>query len=106
MFLLATAAAAAPQTTIEKLKQVPSHTWWLIGLSIFGVFIGIVIVRNILAGANKLVLCGLVVLVVGLLMMQWVYERTEPAFLTPVVNYVAPFFPSSPTIKPTPKTAH
>jgi hypothetical protein len=34
-------------------------------------------------------------LVVSILFMHWTHTRTEPAFLTPVVNTVAPFFPSA-----------
>lgn len=34
-------------------------------------------------------------LVVVILFLHWTTTRTEPAFLKPVVDYVAPFIPSS-----------
>ncbi len=41
-------------------------------------------------------------IVVVILLMHWTATRTEPAFLTPFVDWVAPFFPAAPT--PPPKT--
>jgi hypothetical protein len=40
-------------------------------------------------------LVGLVLLLMlGILIMHWTVTRTEPAFLTPFINFLAPFFPS------------
>lgn len=36
-------------------------------------------------------------LVLAMLFMHWTQTRTEPAFLKPVVDFVAPFFPSAPS---------
>lgn len=33
-------------------------------------------------------------LVLFVLLMHWIATRTEPAFLTPFINLLAPFFPS------------
>lgn len=41
-------------------------------------------------------------IVVVILLMHWTATRTEPAFLTPFVEWAAPFFPTAPT--PLPKT--
>lgn len=41
-------------------------------------------------------------IVVVILLMHWTATRTEPAFLTPFVELMAPFFPTAPT--PPPKT--
>lgn len=35
-------------------------------------------------------------LIFGMLVLNWTYTRTEPSFLTPAINYIAPFFPSAP----------
>jgi hypothetical protein len=32
-------------------------------------------------------------LVLGILVMHWTATRTEPAFLTPFIDWLAPFFP-------------
>jgi len=31
----------------------------------------------------------------GLIFFNWVYHRTEPKFLSPVVDRIAPFFPTA-----------
>ena len=36
-------------------------------------------------------------LIFGMLMLHWTITRTEPAILRPVVEWIAPFFPSAPT---------
>jgi uncharacterized membrane protein YGL010W len=43
---------------------------------------------------NKVVLAVIVFVVVVIMGFSWVYERNEPAFLTPLVEKIAPFFPS------------
>ncbi len=43
---------------------------------------------------------GLVAFILGLifslLVLHWTFTRTEPAILTPVIDVIAPFFPSDP----------
>lgn len=36
-------------------------------------------------------------LIFTMLVLHWTYTRTEPAFLKPAVDFIAPFFPSAPT---------
>ena len=36
-------------------------------------------------------------LIFGILTLHWTITRTEPAILTPVIDQIAPFFPSAPT---------
>jgi hypothetical protein len=50
----------------------------------------------------------IMLLILGLLMLHWTITRTEPAILRPVVEWIAPFFPSTPTNPPSqgaPKSA-
>lgn len=47
------------------------------------------------------VLICLIVLVI--LLMHWTATRSEPEFLTPFVDYLAPFFPSVAPVPTTPK---
>ena len=42
-------------------------------------------------------------LILVLLVLHWTFTRTEPAFLKPVIDWIAPFFPSAPTMPVTPK---
>ena len=39
----------------------------------------------------------IMVLIFGILMLHWTITRTEPAILRPVIEWIAPFFPSAPT---------
>jgi len=38
-------------------------------------------------------------LIFAMLMLHWTFTRTEPAVLKPVIDWVAPFFPSAPNYK-------
>jgi hypothetical protein len=38
-------------------------------------------------------------LIVGILLMHWTATRTEPGFLTPFIDFLAPFFPSAANIR-------
>ena len=83
-------------TTMEKLERVPAEFWLKI-FSIVAIFaLSIVLMRSI-SQMNKVVLTISVFLIVTVLGFNWVYERNEPKFLTPAVNFIAPFFPSKST---------
>ena len=83
-------------TTIEKIQQIPAKTWWMIGIGLVGIVASVVILRAIMAGANKIFLGIILLLVLFLCSIQWIYDRNEPAFLTPVIDRIAPFFPGKP----------
>ncbi len=55
---------------------------------------GWVFVLRALAGINKFVLIIFVLIMASTLGFSWIYERNEPKFLTPLVDLVAPFFPT------------
>ena len=42
-------------------------------------------------------------LILVLLVLHWTFTRTEPAFLKPVIDGIAPFFPSALPMPVTPK---
>lgn len=86
------AAAAAP-TALDKLKDIPPAFWLKIGIAVLAIVVVVVILRK-LAGANKIVLSVVVLLVVSIIGFNWIYERNEPAWATPVVEKVAQFFPA------------
>lgn len=49
-------------------------------------------------------LVGLVLaLIIFILVLHWTQTRTEPPFLKPVIDFLAPWFPSLPTHVPMPK---
>jgi hypothetical protein len=86
-------AAAAGKNTIERLRDVPSEFWIRIGLAILILIVAVVVLRK-LAKMNKVVLGVAVVLVITIVGFNWVYERNEPQWATPVVQWLANFFPT------------
>ena len=81
-------------TTLEKIHEVPRQVWLNIGLGVL-LFVAAVLVLRAVAQMNKIILCILVCVVLTVVGFNWVYSRNEPAFLTPVIDKIAPFFPSS-----------
>jgi hypothetical protein len=88
MLFLATA-----ETTIEKLKRVPPEFWWKVGLVVLCLMAFVIILQKV-AHMNKIVLTIIVFVVVTIVGFNWIYERNEPKFLTPLVDKIAPFLPS------------
>jgi len=80
-------------TTMEKLQRVPVEFWLRIVMIIAVFALSIVLIRG-LSQVNKVVLTVCVFVIVTVLGFSWVYERNEPAFMTPYIDKVAPFFPS------------
>ena len=91
MYFLAT--VAANQTALEKLKEIPVEFWWKIGLAVAVIIAAVILLRK-LAGANKVILAVVVFLVVSIIGFNWIYERNEPEWATPVVEKLANFFPA------------
>jgi hypothetical protein len=80
-------------TTLEKLKEVPRQVWLNIGLGVLIFIVGFMVLRAI-AQMNKIILCILLAVGLTLVGFNWVYSRNEPKFLSPVIDKIAPFFPS------------
>ena len=83
----------AAATALDTLKQLPPMTWLKIAAILVTFVLAIVFLRKI-ARMNKVVLAVICFVVTVILFFNWVYERSEPAFLTPLVDKIAPFFPS------------
>jgi hypothetical protein len=81
-------------TTLEKLQQIPPAFWAKIGIAVGAVIVIFIIVQKVL-NVNKFVLGGVVFVAGGLIWFNWIYHRTEPKFLTPLVDRIAPFFPAA-----------
>jgi ABC-type iron transport system FetAB permease component len=88
MLFLAVAA-----TPLEKQKQVPPAFWWKVGAAVLIIIIIAVVLQRI-AQMNKVVLAIICLLIFSIVGVNWIYERNEPAFLTPVIDRIAPFLPS------------
>lgn len=105
----------AAASTLDKLKQVPTDFWMRLGLFVAAI-VAVVIVLRLVANVNKVVLVVVLAVAGSMMGFNWIYQRNEPAFLTPVVERIAPFFPSKngysakqgepvPTPTPTPAQA-
>lgn len=87
MLLLAASA-------LETAQKIPPATWVKLGIGIAAFVLAIIILRKV-AQMNKIVLGVIVFVVVSIVFFSWVYNRNEPKWLTPVVDKIAPFFPSA-----------
>lgn len=64
----------------------------VIGLVIGGIFVAVPLFRKLREISGIWITFALVC--TGVLVgAHWVYHRSEPALLTPLVDFVAPFFP-------------
>lgn len=81
-------------TAVEKLKTLPPATWLKIGAVIVAFVAVFVIARRVLK-MNKVVAGVVIFVVCTVVFFSWVYNRNEPKFLTPIVEKIAPFFPSA-----------
>jgi len=81
-------------TAIEKMKTLPPAVWLKIGIAIAALVIAVFVLRKILR-MNKVIAGVIVFVVCTVVFFSWVYNRNEPKFLTPLINRIAPFFPSA-----------
>jgi hypothetical protein len=87
MLLLAASA-------LDTVKHVPTATWFKIGIALAAIVVAVVVLRKV-AHMNKIVMGVVIFVVCTVVFFSWVYNRNEPAFLTPIVDRIAPFFPSA-----------
>ncbi|MBI2498159.1 MAG: hypothetical protein HYV75_09725 [Opitutae bacterium] len=81
-------------TALEKMKTLPPDVWLKIGVAVGAFIIAILVFRRVMK-MNKIIAGVIVFVVVTVVFFSWVYNRNEPKFLTPLVNRIAPFFPSA-----------
>ena len=91
MLLLAVSA-------MEKAQSLKPEVWLKIGIAI-AVFVAVIIIYRRLMRVNKVVAGVILFVVFTVVFFSWVYNRNEPKFLTPVVEKIAPFFPSASAYK-------
>lgn len=83
----------AAATTMEKIQGIPASTW-LKAAGLLVAFIAAIVILRKVANMNKLVLSAIALVVLSVVGFSWVYNRNEPAFMTPIIDKVAPFFPA------------
>ena len=81
-------------TALEKAQSMKPEVWLKIGLAIVGFILVIFFLRRIMR-MNKIIAGVIVFVVFTVVFFSWVYNRNEPKFLTPIVEKIAPFFPTA-----------
>lgn len=81
-------------TALEKLQTLKPDVWLKIGVGIGGFILAILLWRRVMK-MNKIIAGVIVFVVVTVVFFSWVYNRNEPKFMTPLVEKIAPFFPSA-----------
>jgi len=82
------------QSALDKIKTLPPDVWLKIGAVIVGFILVVLIFRRVMK-MNKIIASIIVAVVVSIVFFSWVYNRNEPKFLTPIVDKIAPFFPTA-----------
>jgi len=84
----------AANSTLDKIGKIPPAFWAKMGLGVLAIIVVVIVLRKVLK-INKFVLGGAVFIGLGLVWFNWIYHRSEPKFLSPLVDRIAPFFPSA-----------
>lgn len=79
--------------SVDRMKQIPQEFWVKLAIGIGVLVLAVVLLRKI-ARINKVVLGVGAMLVLTFIGFSWIYERNEPAWATPVVQWLAGFFPT------------
>ena len=81
-------------TALEKTANVPTKVWINLGIGVVVFFVVIYVIKQA-AQVNKIWLAIIAFVIFALVGFNWIYSRNEPKFLTPLVDKIAPFFPSA-----------
>lgn len=90
--------AAETASKLGPIGHLSSSVWLKILVAI-GALIVLVIVLRKIAKMNKVILVVVVGVVLTIVGFNWIYERNEPAWATPVVDKLAQFFPTKNSMK-------
>lgn len=81
-------------TALEKMQTLKPEVWLKIGIAIAAFVLAIFLMRRVLK-MNKIIAGVVIFVVFTVVFFSWVYNRNEPKFLTPIVEKIAPFFPTA-----------
>ena len=80
-------------STLDKFKAIPGDFWMRLFIAIVALVLFVVFLRKV-AKMNKVVLAAVTFFVATVVGFNWIYERSEPPWATPVVSFLAGFFPT------------
>ena len=87
------AATTANPSVTERVSQIPMEFWLRIGRGLL-IIVGVVIILRKVAKVNKVLLGVIVIVGLSMVGFNWIYQRNEPAWATPAVQWLAGFFPT------------
>jgi hypothetical protein len=87
------AASHSSQSVLDHLQQIPLVFWQRLGAAVVVLILIVLIFRRIARGNRAImaIVAGLVTSFVG---FNWVYERNEPAWATPTIQFLSGFLPT------------
>jgi glucan phosphoethanolaminetransferase (alkaline phosphatase superfamily) len=81
-------------TAWEKMKSLPPDVWLKVVVAVAAFVVAVFIFRRVMK-MNKIIAGVAIFVVTSVVFFSWVYNRNEPKFMTPLVERIAPFFPSA-----------
>jgi len=81
-------AAVEKVKPLEKLQGVSGQFWLKVILAFILLAVAISVIKKAM-GVNRIFMVIICMVVCGLCGVYWTYERTEPAFLTPIIEPIA-----------------
>ncbi|MDB6165673.1 MAG: hypothetical protein JWQ83_813 [Lacunisphaera sp.] len=81
-------------TAFDKLQTLPPAVWLKIGIAILSLVVVVFVLRRVMK-MNKIIAGVVIFVVTTVVFFSWVYNRNEPKFMTPLVERIAPFFPTA-----------
>ena len=84
-------------------RTIPPNFWIGIGVAVLALIVAVIVLRK-LAKANKVIVTIVALVVLSVVGFNWIYERNEPSWATPVVQWLAEYFPTKGAIKAGPGT--
>jgi uncharacterized membrane protein YkvI len=90
---IASAKPAVPATALDRLKAIPPDFWLRMAVAVLAVIAIVFFLRKV-AKMNKVVMAVVTFLIVTVVGFNWIYERSEPAWATPMVSFLAGYFPT------------
>ena len=84
--------------SMVSLQSMTQTLWGRIAIGVGALIVLVLVVRKV-TKMNKLILAILVFLGATVIGFNWIYERDEPAWATPVVSKLAGFFPTKDSMK-------
>ncbi len=91
-------ATVQSATALAKLEGIPASVWLRLAAAVLALVLLVIVLRKVLK-MNKVILAVVVGLVATIVGFNWIYQRNEPKWATPVVEKLATFFPTKDSMK-------